>query len=114
MDSAREPVAALDFDECWRLLTSHTLARIALCAAGEVDIFPINYLADGSTILSRTAPGTKLLELTLSDKVALEIDGYSEELAWSVVAKGTARQLESGTETDEAEQSPLTPWIPEL
>jgi len=114
MDSAPEPVAVLDEDACWRLLTSNTLGRIAVSAAGEVDIFPVNYYADGSTLLFRTAPGTKLLELTVHDRVAFEIDGYTDESAWSVVVKGTAERLESGQAIDEAEMAPLHPWIPTL
>ncbi|MHB1172775.1 MAG: pyridoxamine 5'-phosphate oxidase family protein [Lacisediminihabitans sp.] len=60
--------------ECWAFLRENTFGRIALSAAGQLDIFPINFLADGETILFRTAPGTKLLELTISGRVALEID----------------------------------------
>ncbi len=114
MDSTSEPVAALSLEECWQLLTSTTLGRIAVSAAGEIDIFPINYHADGETILFRTAPGTKLLELTVHDKVAFEVDGYTNGTAWSVVIKGTARALELGSEIDEAETAPLQPWIPTL
>lgn len=90
------------------------MGRIALRAADEVDIFPINYHADGETILFRTAPGTKLLELTVHDKVAFEIDGHTETAAWSVVVKGIPRQLESGDEIEAAESAPLHPWIPTL
>ncbi|HMM83420.1 MAG TPA: pyridoxamine 5'-phosphate oxidase family protein [Terrimesophilobacter sp.] len=114
MESTPGPVSTLDLDECWRLLTANSLGRIALSAAGEIDIFPVNYYADGSTILLRTAPGTKLVELTLDDRVAFEIDGYTGDMAWSVVVKGTAHQLESGDEIGEAEAAPLTPWIPTL
>lgn len=114
MESESAPVAELDLDECWALLASNTLGRIATCAVGKVDIFPVNYYADGSTILLRTAPGTKLVEMTIDDEVAFEIDGYREGKAWSVVVKGTARQLELGSEIDEAETAPLEPWIPTL
>lgn len=114
MESTPGPVSTLDLDECWRLLKANSLGRIALSAAGEIDIFPVNYYADGSTILLRTAPGTKLVELTLDDRVAFEIDGYTGDMAWSVVVKGTAHQLESGDEIDEAEAAPLNPWIPTL
>ena len=114
MESEIEPVAELSEDECWGLLASNTLGRIALCAANEIDIFPVNYHADGSSILFRTAPGTKLVELTVENKVAFEIDGMHGGKAWSVVVKGTAKQLESGSEIDEAELASLEPWIPTL
>ncbi len=114
MDTARGPVTELDVDECWGLLAANTFGRIATCAAGEIDIFPINYYADGSTILIRTAPGTKLLELTLDHHVAFEIDGLEDDKAWSVVVKGTAQQLELNHEIELAETAPLEPWIPTL
>ena len=47
------------------------MGRLAVAAAGEVDIFPINYAdVDRDTILFRTAEGTKLLELTINGRVA--------------------------------------------
>jgi uncharacterized protein len=114
MDTPQEPIEELDADECWNLLSSNSLGRIALCAAGIVDIFPVNYFADGSTLLFRTAPGTKLTELTVHDEVAFEIDGYASDSAWSVVVKGKARALESGQDIEQAETAPLHPWIPTL
>jgi len=114
MNSVPEAVTQLNQDECWRLLTTNNFGRLALRAADEIDIFPINYFADGTTLLFRTAPGTKLLELVVHDNVAFEIDGFTNNTAWSVVVKGVARQLESGEEIEEAEASPLTPWVPTL
>lgn len=107
-------VVELSEDENWHLLRQNSLARLALSAAGEIDVFPVNYYADDGTLLLRTAPGTKLLELTVNSRVAVEIDGFTDEDAWSVVVKGTARQLERQAEIDEADETPLTPWIPTL
>ena len=58
MDSTSDPVSELSLDECWGLLAVNSVGRIAMCAGGEIDIFPINYYADGTTLLFRTAPGT--------------------------------------------------------
>ncbi|WP_458040505.1 MULTISPECIES: pyridoxamine 5'-phosphate oxidase family protein [Bacteria] len=107
-------VEQLSADECWEILAAQTLGRLAVCAGGEVEIFPVNFHADGSTILFRTAPGTKLLALTVSGRVALETDGFTEAEAWSVVAKGPARRLDRQAEIDAADQRPLRPWIPTL
>ena len=49
-------------EECWRLLASTELGRIATSAGASIDIFPVNYAVDGESIVFRTAPGTKLLE----------------------------------------------------
>jgi nitroimidazol reductase NimA-like FMN-containing flavoprotein (pyridoxamine 5'-phosphate oxidase superfamily) len=109
-----DPIAVLSEAECWSLLGEHSLGRLAVSAAKEIDIFPVNYYADGSTILLRTAPGTKLLEMTIRNDVAFEIDDFTDTDALSVVIKGTARELESQADIDVADQLPLTPWIPTL
>ena len=109
-------ITELTNDQCWALLRSNDLGRIAVSAAGLVDIFPINYAVDeGSrTVYFRTAPGTKLLELAINDRIALEIDGHDEHEAWSVVLKGSAERVERQSEMDAAELLGLEPWIPTL
>lgn len=113
-DAGSDPVRVLDPEECWRLLRSAPMGRIALAAGGEVDIFPINFAVDGQTIYFRTAPGTKLLELTARDTVALEIDGWDDDHAYSVVVKARAHELQHGTEIEAAERLGLAPWVPTL
>lgn len=112
MDDA--PITELSEAEAWELLRTTQLGRLAATAGGELDIFPVNYVVDGSTLLFRTAPGTKLIELTVRNEVAFEIDGWTEHGAWSVVVKGLAEQLEHQAEIDRADALPLTPWIPTL
>lgn len=109
-------ITELTTDQCWNLLRSTAIGRIAASAAGLVDIFPINYAVDEAarTVYFRTAPGTKLLELAINDRVALEIDGHDEAEAWSVVVKGRAERVERQSERDAAEQLGLEPWIPTL
>lgn len=104
----------LSVEECWEKLSANSLGRLSTAVAGDPDIFPVNYYADGKTLLIRTAPGTKLLELTIHHNVAFEIDGYTDTEAWSVIVKGVAQQLETQTEIDEADRQPLVPWIPTL
>ncbi|MGO4593788.1 pyridoxamine 5'-phosphate oxidase family protein [Leifsonia sp. 2TAF2] len=112
--SSDDPVQELDRTECRELLKQGVLGRLATAAGGEVDIFPVNYYSDGDSILIRTAPGTKLLELTVHSAVAFETDGYTDDEAWSVVAHGRARQLEQQAEIDAADGAPLQPWVPTL
>ncbi len=113
MDTSAE-ITELSQEECWAKLSTNSLGRLATAVASDVDIFPVNYYADGETLLLRTAPGTKLLELTIHHEVAFEIDGYTDDEAWSVIVKGVAAQLESQSEIEEADRQPLTPWIPTL
>ncbi|HZK58775.1 MAG TPA: pyridoxamine 5'-phosphate oxidase family protein, partial [Cryobacterium sp.] len=88
------PVEILSEDECWELLLSASLGRLGLSVADEPEIFPVNFVAADKRLVFRTAEGTKLLELTVNNRVALETDGVGRDEAWSVVVKGTARVLE--------------------
>ena len=105
------PIHELSRDECWELLKTHEFGRLAFHLAGEVHITPINYAVDGSTLLFRTAEGNKLLGVVMNSDVAFEIDDYSEDEAWSVILRGSARVLE-GQEAYRADNVPLRPWVP--
>ena len=108
------PVHVLDEEECWDLLISSSFGRLALSIAGEPDIYPVNFVAADRRRVFRTAEGTKLLELTVNNKVAFETDGIGRDEAWSVVARGRARVLEHQADIDAADQLPLRPLVPTL
>ena len=107
-------VRDLEADECWLYLSREDVGRLATDFGGEIDIFPVNYYADGSSILIRTAPGTKLLALSEHALVAFEVDSHTGDSAWSVVVKGHGRQLETKQEIAAAEQAPFSSWTPQL
>jgi len=109
-----EPITELGEAECWRRLSEAEVGRLALAPAGEVDVFPVNFVISKGALYFRTAPGSKLLELSVNPDVAFEIDGWDERSAFSVVLKGVAERLESQTEIDEADLLPLAPWAPTL
>lgn len=87
------PVTRLTDDQCWALLERERFGRLATNALGVMDITPINYTTDNRTLLLRTAPGSKLLELTVNPEIAFEIDERGTGFAWSVVLKGRARMI---------------------
>ncbi|UZX03422.1 pyridoxamine 5'-phosphate oxidase family protein [Arthrobacter sp. CDRTa11] len=92
-------VHSLDHRECWDLLRTVSVGRLAVLVNGQPDIFPINYTVDGGTLVFRTGEGTKLAGASGGAQVALEADGVDavSGLAWSVVAKGPAAVI-TGTE----------------
>jgi nitroimidazol reductase NimA-like FMN-containing flavoprotein (pyridoxamine 5'-phosphate oxidase superfamily) len=115
MDATHEgDVDRLSPDECWELLSRVSLGRLALNVRNELDIFPINFVTHGGALLFRTAPGTKLAELTANPRVVFEADEYDEHFAASVVVKGSAEELQLQSEIDAADALPLAPWIPTL
>lgn len=108
-----EFVTELSQDECWEMLREEEFGRLAFRLVDEVHITPINYAADGETLLFRTAEGNKLLSVVMGSEVAFEIDRYGEDSARSVVVRGSARLLPEDEE-HRSENVPLRPWVPTL
>lgn len=104
-------VEELTTNQCWDLLRTHELARLAFHLGPEIHLVPINYAVDDETLLFATAPGNKLVGVLMNPDVVLEIDEYDEVSARSVVVRGTARRLEED-EQHRAEALPLRPWVP--
>ena len=107
-------VWTLSEEECWNLLSRRELGRLAVAVDGKPDIFPVNYVADGPQVLFRTAPGSKLANISTNPDVAFEVDEYDEMSAASVVVRGVADRLELQREIDEADALPFASWIPTL
>jgi len=105
-------ITVLSEDECWDLITTAEVGRLALAVAGEPEIFPVNFVVDGRALVFRTSEGTKLAALTVSSRVAFEVDGYLPESgeAWSVVVKGQAEKLDHFPDIYAAEKLPIFPW----
>ena len=112
--SNSDAIAYLTDELCWEHLAVQQLGRLVTHAGGVLDIFPVNYVVDGESVVFRTAEGSKLTELTVNDEVLFEVDDYSDTDAWSVVVRGTAHRLETEAEVREADTLPLNPWIPTL
>jgi nitroimidazol reductase NimA-like FMN-containing flavoprotein (pyridoxamine 5'-phosphate oxidase superfamily) len=109
------PVGEVSVEHCWKAIESAELGRLAVVDPEHGPrIFPLNFAVDGTAILFRTAPGSKLDALTHNSEVAFEIDEFDDEAAYSVVVSGRAERLESPTEIEAAEALPLHPWIPTL
>ncbi|UZX02055.1 pyridoxamine 5'-phosphate oxidase family protein [Arthrobacter sp. CDRTa11] len=108
------PVLELDDEQCWKLLENTEHGRLVVSVAGEPDIFPVNYVANGRKVYLRTAPGNKLAQLTINETVLFETDGVLSDEAWSVVLRGTARVLSTSAEVAAAEELGLKSWVPTL
>lgn len=105
-------IRELDERECWAYLQRHEVGRVAVAAGGDIGIYPVNYLAEWGRIRFRTDPGAKLFELMLDSRVAFEIDGQDADSAWSVLVRGTAKEVELSPDRVSAARLPETPWVP--
>jgi nitroimidazol reductase NimA-like FMN-containing flavoprotein (pyridoxamine 5'-phosphate oxidase superfamily) len=95
-------VRDLDSDECWRLLTAHNLGRFSVRSGTSIDVFPVNYLVHNRALYFRSAPGSKMIDLTLAPEVAFEVDGQRAHHVWSVVVHGVAERLGTDAEIEES------------
>ena len=105
-------VRVLDPAECWRLLGEQSLGRFGVRLADGVDIFPVNYLVHERAIYFRSAPGSKLVDLTRAPAVAFEVDGQLAHRVWSVVVTGIARRLSTEAEILDSGIHELETWYP--
>ena len=106
----------IDVAECWQLLATQPIGRVAVILGHYPLVFPVNYTLDGETILYRTNAGTKLNTIHRSN-VTFEVDeiDHTHRSGWSVMVKGVAHEL--STERDHrvisrAELGGSTPWAP--
>lgn len=111
-DVENEAITELTEGESWALLRGAPIGRLATTIGDDIEVFPVNYVLDGESLVFRTSQGSKLFELTVNSRVAFEVDSYGAEGGWSVVVHGEARVLSDGEELARAERLPLRPWIP--
>jgi nitroimidazol reductase NimA-like FMN-containing flavoprotein (pyridoxamine 5'-phosphate oxidase superfamily) len=95
--------------DCWDLLETQQIGRVAVWYGGQVEIFPVNYGLDADGILFRTNAGRKMTGAS-SGEVAFEVDEIDprRKTGWSVVIHGQAREITvyDGPERQRAAQ----PW----
>jgi uncharacterized protein len=109
-----QPVSILSASESWDLLTSVALGRLVTSVDGEPEIFPVNFVVQGRTVLFRTAEGTKLVSAAINNRVIFEADDHDAAEGWSVIVKGAARMLRTNEELSQAENAQLLPWTATL
>jgi hypothetical protein len=117
-DPARAP-DDLTGEECWELVRSAGIGRIAACIYGRPYVLPVDFVADGQSIVFRTGTGTKLAAAVLGRELAFEVDGCDPSAgeAWSVVVTGPAVEVAAppwpGSDAGApfaAADLPVSPW----
>ena len=112
-----EPLEQLSESECWTLLRSVDVGRLATSTThGGIDVFPVNHLVDQGSIVFRTALGTKLTNALGSTEVAFEADNAARTIGeqpddpWSVVIHGSAELITLDTELFDTFELTVRPW----
>jgi nitroimidazol reductase NimA-like FMN-containing flavoprotein (pyridoxamine 5'-phosphate oxidase superfamily) len=88
--TSNQTIEELDPAECWRLLATQTVGRVAVSDGSAAHIWPVNFRVRGEQILFRTDRGGKAVDISAHPDVAFEVDGFDSGLYWSVVVNGTA------------------------
>jgi len=107
------PVTHLSEAQALELLVGAMVGRLATVIDRQPDIFPVNFVLDGTSVVFRTAEGSKLLQLTANSGVAFQADGWNSDGGWSVVVKGNAEEVTDAIERGRIEEL-LHPWVPSV
>jgi nitroimidazol reductase NimA-like FMN-containing flavoprotein (pyridoxamine 5'-phosphate oxidase superfamily) len=102
-------VDEMDAEECFRLLASMEVGRVAVSFTGGAPyVVPVTYVVDAATIVFRTDPGTKLDGLR-EHPASFQVDVIDpfHRVGWSVLIQGVAEELEPDPDLATA----LRPWV---
>jgi uncharacterized protein len=115
-DDTFDTLDELSPDECWRLLGTQQVGRIAVVVGHYPLVFPVNYALVDKTVVFRTGVGTKLWAIHRSN-VTFEVDDFDtvERSGWSVMARGAAHEVSSTRDSRLASHLDATagaPWAP--
>ena len=98
--------------QCWELLGSAQIGRVAVLVDGRPEIYPVNFVADGESVVFRTDHGSKLHGLAVHPETSFEVDGFDQDgpEGWSVLLKGRAEDVKGGPEAAHLATLPLHYW----
>jgi uncharacterized protein len=99
-------------NECWRLLAATPVGRIGVLNDSAPEIYPVNHVVDGDTVVFRTDPGSKLRALLRSPAVCYQADAVNpaDATGWSVLIKGRAVELHDPRDLQRAAARRLRYW----
>jgi nitroimidazol reductase NimA-like FMN-containing flavoprotein (pyridoxamine 5'-phosphate oxidase superfamily) len=98
--------------ECFELLASRVVGRVAVVVEGLARVFPVNYLVDGRDVVFRTDSGTKLDAAHAGDTVTFEVDDSDPlyHTGWSVMATGRLQAITQPHELQRMQGLPVRAW----
>ncbi|MGY1745991.1 pyridoxamine 5'-phosphate oxidase family protein [Blastococcus sp. SYSU D00695] len=116
--SAEDPATmhVIPVDECYRLLGTHELGRLGINAEHFPIVVPVNYALDGTTIVIRTQPGSKLTAARHAN-VVFEVDEVDRRTrsGWSVLVRALAEEVGDEHRAElvaRTRAADVRPWAP--
>jgi uncharacterized protein len=106
--------AILTAYDCWGLLETEEIARIAWVGPDGVAVVPVNYTVADGALWFRTQPYTALGRQCGGGRVAVEVDRLDRESrsAWSVVVRGRAESVDAADVPDQVMEMRVWPAGP--
>jgi len=100
--------------ECFELLASEHLGRVAVVDDRGPVVFPVNFVLDRHTVVFRTGAGAKLSAASLGRRVSFEVDhaDTAAHTGWSVLVRGEAVEVTDRAELARLRALPLEAWAP--
>jgi len=100
--------------ECFELLASAPLGRVAVTDDRGPVVFPVNFVLDRHTVVFRTETGTKLDAASRGSRVCFEVDGADPAAGtgWSVLVRGDITEVTDPAELARLRELPLPAWMP--
>lgn len=101
----------LDPEECWVLLESQEIGRVAWSGPEGVSVLPVNFTVVQRAVWIRTSAYSSLATEADGRHVAFEVDELDAftRSGWSVLVRGVARPV-WGTEEKPTDWEPADPW----
>ncbi len=103
----------LSSEECFELLGSVPVGRIAFVADGHLQIFPVTFAVSEDRVVLRSAIGSKLDAAEMARDVAFEADQWHDQdrSGWSVMIEGRVRSVTEEDRIATLENLDLDPWL---
>jgi nitroimidazol reductase NimA-like FMN-containing flavoprotein (pyridoxamine 5'-phosphate oxidase superfamily) len=100
--------------ECFEILASEHLGRLAVVDDRGPVVFPVSYVLDRHTVVFRTAEGTKLHAASRGSRACFEVDGTDRaaRTGWSVIVRGEITEVTDPAELARLRELPLQTWVP--
>lgn len=106
-------MSVLSTGECFELLETVPIGRVAYQADGAIQIFPVTFRVSGTRIVFRSGLGSKLDSAEMKRACTFEADQWSEtdSQGWSVIVRGIVRPVTDPIRVEALETLQLRPWL---
>ena len=103
----------LERAECFRLLASGRIGRVAFTDAALPAVQPVAYHLDDEEVVFRTRNGSKLAAATRHAIVGFEVDEFDLQArtGWSVLGIGQAYEVVDPARLADLAQIDRVPWV---